>query len=100
CQPPPSRRITRMTTRTARFAGVTLTALLAVAFAACTVQGIVADSVPMDAAFRVNATLNGTPVRVCVDTGSPTMLVSLATAKRSGFPMRTTATEVADATGV
>jgi hypothetical protein len=68
--------------------------------AACVVDGIVADRVPMDSAFRVPATMNGTPVRMWVDTGSPNTVVSLAAAKRAELPLNATKVEVTDSTGV
>ncbi len=73
---------------------------IAAALAACSVQRIVADSVPMDHAFRIDATMQGAPLRLGVDTGSPTSLLSLATAQRHGFPLRATQATITDSTGL
>ena len=69
------------------------------ALAACAVHGIVADSVAMDGSFRVEGTMNGTPVRMYVDTGSSTALLPLATAERCGLEVLTSEREVTDGTG-
>ena len=53
----------------------------------------------MDAGFRVDGIMNGTPVRLCVDTGSPMALLPLATAQRCGLTVLTTEREVTDGTG-
>jgi len=72
----------------------------AATLAGCVVDGIVADRVPMDSSFRVPATLNGTPVRMWVDTGSQTTVVSLETAQRAELLRNATAIEITDSTGV
>ena len=72
---------------------------MATALAACSVQGIVADSVPIDHAFRIDATMHGAPLRLVVDTGAPTSVLSLATAQRHGFPLRATQAAITDSTG-
>ena len=81
-------------TRSAAFA-----CALGTALSACAAYGIVADSMVMDAGFRVDGTMNGIPVRMCVDTGSPTALLPIATARRCGLELFATQMEVTDGTG-
>ena len=76
-----------------------LSCAVVMAFTACAVHAIVADSLAIDAGFRVDGIMNGTPVRMCVDTGSPTALLPIATAQRCGLTVFTTEREVTDGTG-
>jgi predicted aspartyl protease len=68
--------------------GPSVAAPLLVLVAGCSADGVVPSTVPMDGAFRVDATIVGQPVRVWLDTGTTRTIVARAAVDRLGLPLQ------------